>query len=101
MSLGNVGVRTNQQTNQPTPQQGQQLQVGGIKIKIISITKVPTMERDRFGKMDYYIRYTVNDLPEPQMIKIPEEEFTPEKVLEKIREEVSKIAPLLGKEFVL
>jgi len=101
MSLGNVGVRTNQQTNQPAPQQGQQLQVQGVKVRIISIMKMPSMERDRMGKMDYYVRYTINNSPDIQTIRIPEEEFTPENVLEKIKEEVSKIGPLLGKEFVL
>lgn len=70
------------------------------KIKIFDVRKVPSAEPDRVGKYDQLVMYELDPMRR-YMVRIPEEEFTEEKMKQAIKEDMAERAKYTGKEFEL
>ncbi|RKY70078.1 MAG: hypothetical protein DRQ24_09865 [Candidatus Latescibacterota bacterium] len=68
-----------------------------MKIKILDVREIPSGEPGRIGKMDLIITYQVDAL-RTYITTMPKEEFTEERLKEKIKEELTEREKWLGKE---
>lgn len=67
------------------------------KVKILMPYRAPAITAERFGHWDMVIPYQVDGMG-PYEVRLPEEDFTPEKGEEKVREEARKQIRLYGRE---
>ena len=70
------------------------------KFKIFDVRAVPSAEPDRVGKMDKLVMYELDPMRR-YIVKIPEEDFTEEKMLEAIKADMADRAQYTGKEYEL
>lgn len=68
------------------------------KFKIFDVRKVPSAEPDRVGKYDQLVMYELDPMRR-YIIKVPEEEFTEEKMLEAVKADMAERALYTGKEY--
>jgi len=68
-----------------------------MKIKILDVREIPSGEPGRIGKMDLIITYQVDAL-RTYITTMPKEEFTEERLKEKIKKELTEREKWLGKE---
>lgn len=67
------------------------------KVKIGMPYRAPSLTSERFGRYDMVLSYTI-DTEGPFEIRVPEEDFTPARGEEAIREAAKKQVALYGKE---
>jgi len=70
------------------------------KFKIFDVRKVPSAEPERVGKYDQLVMYELDPMRR-YIVKIPEEDFTEEKMLAAIRADMADRAQWTGKEYEL
>ena len=68
------------------------------KLKIFDIRKVPSAEPTRVGKYDQLVMYELDPLRR-YLVKIPMEDFTEERMLQAIKEDIAERAKFAGKEY--
>ena len=71
---------------------------GPAKFKIFDIRRVPSADIDRIDKYDVLIMYEV-DPRQRHIIRIPEEEFSEERMIQAIREDIASKSEFIGKEY--
>lgn len=69
-----------------------------IKFKIFDIRKIPSGDPARIGKYDHLVMYELDPMKR-YIVKIPEEEFSEERMISAIREDMTERAKFTGKEF--
>lgn len=68
------------------------------KFTILNVRRVPSVDPDRIEKYDYMVTYEVPPI-QRYLIRIPEEEFSEERMIEAIREEIALGSGFIGKEY--
>lgn len=66
-----------------------------IKFRITDVRPVPSVEPARVGKVDNFITW-VEDDARPYGLSMPSEDYTPERALQRVKEEVSRHALIIG-----
>lgn len=70
------------------------------KFKIFDVRSVPSAEPQRVGKYDKLVMYELDPMRR-YIVKIPEEDFTEEKMLEAVKADMADRAQYTGKEYEL
>jgi len=70
------------------------------EITIVDIRKVPAREPERWGKFDYLVTYQTDPL-HTYILRIPEEDFSEEKLKEYIRKELEEVRKWVGKKLTI
>lgn len=70
------------------------------KFKIFDIRKVPSAEPTRAGKYDQLIMYELDPMRR-YIVRMPEDEFTEDKMIQAIKEDIAERAKFTGKEYEL
>jgi len=68
------------------------------KFKIFDIRRVPSAEPDRIGKYDQLVMYEL-DAMRRYIVRIPEEDYTEEKMIEAVKKDMATRAAVVGKEY--
>lgn len=68
------------------------------KFKIFDIRKVPTAEAARVGKYDQLVMYELDPMRR-YIVRIPEEGFTEDLMIQAIKEDIAERAKFTGREF--
>ncbi|GAJ02246.1 unnamed protein product, partial [marine sediment metagenome] len=68
------------------------------KFKIFDIRKVPSAEPARVGKYDQLVMYELDPMRR-YIVRIPEEEFTEDLMIQKIKEDMEERGKFTGREF--
>lgn len=68
------------------------------KFKIFDIRKVPSAEPARVGKYDQLVMYELDPMRR-YIVRIPEEEFTEDLMIQKIKEDMEERGRFTGREF--
>lgn len=68
------------------------------KFKIFDIRKVPSAETARVGKYDQLVMYELDPMRR-YIVRIPEEEFTEDLMIQKIKEDMEERGRFTGREF--
>lgn len=69
-----------------------------IKVKIFDIRKVPSAEAARVGEYDQLVMYELDPMRR-YIVKIPEKEFTEERMKQAIKEDMAERAKYAGHEY--
>jgi len=70
------------------------------KFKVFDVRKVPSAEPTRIGKYDQLVMYEL-DAMRRYIVRIPEEDFTEDKMIEAIKADMAERAQYTGKEYEL
>ena len=70
------------------------------KFKIFDIRKVPSAEPERVGKYDQLVMYELDPMRR-YIVRIPEEEFTEDRMLQAVKEDIAERSKFAGKEYEL
>ena len=70
------------------------------KFKLFDLRRVPSAEPTRAGKFDQLIMYELDPMRR-YIVRIPEEDFTEERMLEAIKADIAERAKFAGKEYEL
>ena len=68
------------------------------KFKIFDVRKVPSAEPARVGKYDQLIMYELDPMRR-YIVRVPEEEFTEERMIRAVKEDMAERAQYTGKEY--
>lgn len=68
------------------------------KFKIFDVRKVPSAEPARVGKYDQLIMYELDPMRR-YIVRIPEEEFTEDRMIQAIKDDITERAKFTGKEY--
>ena len=68
------------------------------KIKVNDVRSVPSGEPDRIGKFDKLVMYETGPM-DRHILRIPEEEFSEERMIEEIKKDIAERAQWAGKEY--
>ena len=68
------------------------------KFKVFDIRKVPSADPARIGKFDQLVMYELDPMRR-YIIRIPEEEFTEERMKEEIKKDMAERDKFTGKEY--
>jgi hypothetical protein len=68
------------------------------KFKVFDIRKVPSADPARIGKYDQLVMYELDPMRR-YIVRIPEEEFTEQKMIEAIKADMAERAQFAGKEY--
>lgn len=68
------------------------------KFKIFDVRRVPSAEPDRIGKYDQLVMYELDPMRR-YIVRVPEEAFTEERMIEAIKEDMAQRSKYTGKEF--
>jgi len=68
------------------------------KFKIFDIRKVPSAEPARVGKYDQLVMYELDPMRR-YIVRVPEEEFTEERMIRAVKEDMADRAQYTGKEY--
>lgn len=71
------------------------------KVKIGLAYRAPSFTADRFGKFDWVIPYTIDANKSIFEIRMPEEDFTPQKGEQAVTAAAHKAIALMGKELTI
>jgi len=71
-----------------------------IKVKILDIRTVPSVDPERLGKLDTLVTYQVDNF-RVYVLRIPKEEVTEEDLKKYIKEDLKKREKFVGKELVV
>lgn len=70
------------------------------KFTIFDVRKVPSAEPERVGKYDQLVMYELDPMRR-YIVRIPEEDFTEDKMIEAIKADMAERAQYTGKEYEL
>lgn len=70
------------------------------KFKIFDVRKVPSAEPTRVGKYDQLVMYEFDPMRR-YIVRVPEEEFTEETMIEAIKQDMAERAKYTGKDYEL
>lgn len=70
------------------------------KFKIFDIRKVPSAEPERVGKFDQLVMYELDPMRR-YIVRIPEEDFTEDRMIQAIKADIAERAKFAGKEYEL
>ena len=68
------------------------------KFKVFDIREVPSAEPTRMGKYDQLVMYEL-DAMRRYIVRIPSEEFTEERMIQAVKEDMEKRAQYAGKDY--
>lgn len=68
------------------------------KFKIFDVRRVPSGEPERIGKFDQLVMYELDPMRR-YIVRIPEDEFTEERMLKAVQEDMQARAQFTGKEY--
>ena len=68
------------------------------KFKVFDIRRVPSADPERIGKMDMLVMYELDPMRR-YIVRIPEEEFTEERMKEEIKKDMAEREQFTGKEY--
>ena len=68
------------------------------KFKIFDVRRVPSAEPDRIGKYDQLVMYELDPMRR-YIVRIPEEDFTEERMKLAIKKDMAERAEFTGKEY--
>ena len=68
------------------------------KFKLYDVREVPSAEPTRIGKYDQLVMYEL-DAMRRYIVRIPSEEFTEERMIRAVKEDMAKRAEYTGKEY--
>lgn len=68
------------------------------KFKVFDVRKVPSAEAARVGKYDQLVMYELDPMRR-YIVRIPEEEFSEERMIRAIKEDMEERAKFTGKEY--
>ena len=68
------------------------------KFKINDVRRVPSGDPDRIGKFDKMVMYETGAM-DRHILTIPEEEFTEERMIRAIKEDIAERGQWAGKEY--
>ena len=68
------------------------------KFMIFDVRRVPSAEPDRIGKYDQLVMYEIDPMRR-YIVRIPEEEFTEERMKEEVKKDMAARAEFTGKEY--
>lgn len=68
------------------------------KFKIFDVRKVPSAEAVRVGKYDQLVMYELDPMRR-YIVRIPEEEFSEERMIRAVKEDMEERAKFTGKEY--
>lgn len=69
-----------------------------IKFKVFDIRSVPSGEPARVGKYDKLVMYELDPMRR-YVIKIPEEDFSEDRMIQAIKEDIAERGKFTGREF--
>ena len=72
----------------------------GMRVKILDIRDVPSLDPDRFGKLDVLVTYQL-DPTHIYIVRIPKEEFSEERLREVIKRDIEEKKRFVGREITL
>ena len=72
----------------------------GVKVKILDIRTVPSVDPERLGKLDTLVTYQVDNF-RVYVLRIPKEEVSEEDLKKYIREDLEKKKQFVGKELTV
>jgi len=68
------------------------------KFKIFDVRRVPSAEPDRIGKYDQLVMYELDPMRR-YIVRVPEEEFSEERMKQAVKEDMAERARYTGKEY--
>lgn len=68
------------------------------KFKIFDVRKVPSAEPARIGKYDQLVMYELDPMRR-YIVRMPEEDFTEDKMIEAVKADMAERAQYTGKEY--
>ena len=69
-----------------------------IKFKIFDVRRVPSAEPDRIGKYDQLVMYELDPMRR-YIIRVPEEEFSEDRMKQAVKEDIAQREQYTGKEY--
>ena len=72
----------------------------GVKVKILDIRTVPSVDPERLGKLDTLVTYQVDNF-RVYVLRIPKEEVSEEDLKKYIREDLEKKKRFVGRELTV
>ena len=70
----------------------------GTKFKVFDIRRVPSADPERIGKWDQLVMYEL-DAMRRYILRIPEEEFSEDRMKEEIKKDMAEREQFTGKEY--
>ena len=71
-----------------------------VKFKVFDIRRVPSAEPARVGKYDQLVMYELDPMRR-YIIRIPEDEFTEDRMIQEIKKDMEERSKFTGKEYEL
>jgi len=71
-----------------------------IKFKIFDVRRVPSAEPDRIGKYDQLVMYELDPMRR-YIIRVPEEEFSEDRMKQAVKEDIAQREQYTGKEYTI
>ena len=68
------------------------------KFKVFDTRRVPSAEPERVGKYDTLVMYELDPMRR-YIVRIPEEEFTEERMIRAVKEDIEERAKYTGREY--
>ena len=68
------------------------------KFKVFDVRRVPSADPERIGKMDMLVMYEL-DAMRRYIVRIPEEEFSEDRMKEEIKKDMAEREKFTGKEY--
>ena len=68
------------------------------KFRVDDIRRVPSGDPDRLGKFDQLVMYELDPMHR-YILRIPEEEFSDERMIRAVKEDIAQRAQYTGKEY--
>lgn len=69
-----------------------------VKFTVSDVRRVPSGEPDRLGKFDKLVMYELDPIHR-YILRVPEEEFSEERMIRAVKEDIAERAQYTGKEF--
>ena len=70
------------------------------KFKVFDVRRVPSAEPTRIGKYDQLVMYELDPMRR-YIVRIPEEEFTEDRMIQEIKKDMEERSKWTGKEYEL
>ena len=71
-----------------------------VKFKVFDIRRVPSAEPARVGKYDQLVMYELDPMRR-YIIRIPEDEFTEDRMIQEIKKDMEERSKFVGKDYEL